>query len=295
MARTKIFLIGMILGTTVTLLAMQFHVINTAEGLTVLPRANRPPLRSVYVDVRNWTDDTWQAYPEVREAVVLSGRSELIGEQLGPVDDAHPWDQFTQSNSTRSSSAQSSLMQSRQPELALKSLVPIQFQSTGEESISRKVPEPTDAHWGKSTSPSSATPPPAPGISLGSPAPLPGSRPQPSGLPRLQHPIPIEAGTGSAGQTSANNNAPSESTGESKNLFTDVLKALVPGNKSGGASPSQPGTNPQRTPDPRTQYGAAYPAQMQAPGPGQNSQPSNGNWSIPPNGTSAPLPVVRPF
>jgi len=57
-------------------------VVNTAQGIVVVPRTQQPPLRSAYVDIRNWSEAMWANHPEVTAALVKDGRSSLIGENL---------------------------------------------------------------------------------------------------------------------------------------------------------------------------------------------------------------------
>lgn len=81
----KAFFIGLLLGTIAGVFAMQNHVVRTGDGIVVIPRANRPPLRSTVADVRDWTASMWQQYPELKSAVVEAGRADLIssGNALG--------------------------------------------------------------------------------------------------------------------------------------------------------------------------------------------------------------------
>lgn len=72
------FLAGITVGSVTALLALQYHLVRTDDGLVVIPRVHQPPVRSAYVDTRSWTLDMWKNYPEVTEAVILSGRSNLI-------------------------------------------------------------------------------------------------------------------------------------------------------------------------------------------------------------------------
>lgn len=72
------FLAGITVGGVTALLALQYHLVRTDDGLVVIPRVHQAPIRSAYVDTRSWTLEMWKNYPEVTEAVVLSGRSNLI-------------------------------------------------------------------------------------------------------------------------------------------------------------------------------------------------------------------------
>lgn len=76
------FLCGLLAGACGGLFATNFHVVNTAEGIVVVPRTQQPPLRSSYVDIRNWSEAMWTNHPEVTAALVADGRSSLIGDNL---------------------------------------------------------------------------------------------------------------------------------------------------------------------------------------------------------------------
>ena len=76
------FLCGLLAGACGGLFATNFHVVNTAQGIVVVPRTQQPPLRSAYVDIRNWSEAMWTNHPEVTAALVKDGRSSLIGDNI---------------------------------------------------------------------------------------------------------------------------------------------------------------------------------------------------------------------
>ncbi len=76
------FLCGLLAGACGGLFVTNFHVVNTPEGVVVVPRTQQPPLRSSYVDIRNWSEAMWANHPEVTAALVADGRSSLIGDNL---------------------------------------------------------------------------------------------------------------------------------------------------------------------------------------------------------------------
>lgn len=78
----KMFLGGALIGTCASLFVANYHVVNTAQGVVVVPRTQRPPLRSTYVDIRNWSQSMWSNHPEVTQALIADGRSALIRENL---------------------------------------------------------------------------------------------------------------------------------------------------------------------------------------------------------------------
>ncbi|HWL10499.1 MAG TPA: hypothetical protein VNQ76_18990 [Planctomicrobium sp.] len=74
----KIFLFGLLAGAFGTVMAMQYHVVRTHERFMVVARIHQPPVRTAYVDVREWTPAMWEHYPDLSEAMVKAGRSDLL-------------------------------------------------------------------------------------------------------------------------------------------------------------------------------------------------------------------------
>lgn len=282
----KTFLAGLFLGSVTSLLAMQFHVINTSDGLIVLPRSNRPPLRSTYVDVRKWSLAMWREHPEVAEAAMKFGRPDLLAE--GALNSVFP----KQTNATPAARSGSPTENAK---LAMEALVPIKFtnpsrrESLTESSLAGNVPEPvlpTDqfplADFSvKSLNDAPAVPSPSPRVHESTGQILPEYFQLDSaalrGLPKLQDPIFIFDETPAKESVQPS----SEGVHRSKNgtnLFTDVLRALVPQNKAQG---------------PTGQYSVAHPAfRVEAPQP--HSRPtSNG---VPQRSQPQPaVPMIRPF
>ena len=78
----KMFLGGTLVGTCAGLFVANYHVVNTPQGVVVVPRSQRPPLRSTYVDIRSWSQAMWANHPEVTQALIADGRSSLIRDNL---------------------------------------------------------------------------------------------------------------------------------------------------------------------------------------------------------------------
>lgn len=78
----RTFLCGLLAGTCGGLFVANYHVVNTPQGVVVVPRDQRPPLSSSYVDIRSWSEAMWANHPEVTQALIADGRSELIRENL---------------------------------------------------------------------------------------------------------------------------------------------------------------------------------------------------------------------
>ncbi len=123
----KTFGAGLVLGGAMGLFATNYHVVQTNNGMVVLPRSSQPPLRSAYVDVRKWNLAMWEQYSEVASALVKSGRTDLMVD--GTLSNLIPnqvqpstLEQFGQSVSEKTKEA-------------YKSLVPIKFTNQAGEEV----------------------------------------------------------------------------------------------------------------------------------------------------------------
>ncbi len=284
----KTFLAGLTIGGVTSLLAMQFHVINTNDGLIVLPRVNRPPVRSTYVDVRKWSLAMWRQHPEVAKAAVRYGRPDLLGG--GVLNSVFPQQTDFQAEPASNS-------ETGKAKLALDALVPIKFTNPNgtENVIESKVPDPIFPFAKNQPQNAAQTTPPAGSSQLNHRTSNGvGNTVQPvfpgnvrvndanlSGLPKLQNPIPIfdDVNTRTQNQRSQAKYNPQPKS----DIFTDVLRALIPQNE-------QASTNSYR------QHNAARPAfGIEAPNPNQrsvNPRQQKPPWQI--NKQNA-TPVVRPF
>ena len=74
----RTFLVGLLAGACGGLFAANYHVVRTVDGVVVVPRTQRPPLRSSYVDVRTWSQAMWSNHPEVTEALTADGRQDSV-------------------------------------------------------------------------------------------------------------------------------------------------------------------------------------------------------------------------
>ncbi|WP_437202803.1 hypothetical protein [Planctomicrobium sp. SH664] len=159
----KMFVGGLLLGGATSYVAMQYHVIRTAEGPVMVPRSHQVRLRSAYVDIREWTPATWKDFPEVTEAVVKSGRGELIVSQT--LDTLIPGEVDQKSGKSTDSLARQ----------ALDTLVPIRFTNPAGAVEAEVLPSTTAAE-------TATNQPFAPRVVTASSA---------SGLPVLERPVPI--------------------------------------------------------------------------------------------------------
>ncbi len=306
----KTFLAGLFLGSVLSLLAMQVHVINTNDGLIVLPRSNRPPIRSTYVDVRKWSLSMWRQHPEVAEAAVKGGRPDLLAD--GALNSIFPKQTEVQSTPTSGSAAEKA-------KLAMESLVPIKFTSpNGESKIidqnvleqkfevqpaqDKPVPDPvfplkdfeidTTKLQVEKTTPPSATPnKPEKGLkeSLSSvvdqifPKDFTFQAPNPKGLPKLQSPIPIFEGEDLSTQKNSNLQSKQPVIQKKEDLFTDVLRALIPQDEQASV----------QTPPPHSAAHPVFGIEAPAPSaPSENRKPQAPNWQL---NRQNPIPFVKPF
>ena len=271
----KTFLIGLFVGCTGSLVAMQIHVVNTDDGLIVLPRSNRPPISTTYVDVRKWSLAMWRQHPDVAEAALKSGRVDLLGD--GALNSLFP----RQAENNSSEEIQQS---SESAKLALESLVPIKFATPegAEKIIEPQVPKPTQIEDVLpelfKQKPSQTPDAKHQTLKTGQeqevfPQNMPITDSLRRGLPRLQNPIPIYEGTNQTPKPSTKAKEPSD-------LFTDVLKALIPN------------SNQSQKTQPSPSHSAAYPSfRVEAPvpaSPGQQYNPTTEQHQ-------EILPAVRPF
>lgn len=249
----KTFLAGLTIGGVTSLLAMQFHVINTNDGLIVLPRVNRPPVRSTYVDVRKWSLSMWKQHPEVAQAAVRYGRPDLLGG--GVLNSILPQQTGFQADPASKSKKEKA-------KFALDALVPIKFSNPNEnESVAdSKVPDPifpfarTQPRKTPKGSPR-IDDPLANSVKPVVPENVRINDANLSGLPKLQNPIPIYDDV----ITQKQNLKPQQQYNPQpkSDIFTDVLRALIPQNEQASANSNQ-------------QHNAARPAfGIQAPNPNQ--------------------------
>jgi hypothetical protein len=264
----KTFVAGLLAGSVSMLLAMQFHLIRTAEGFTVVPRAEQPPLRSTYVDVRRWNAGMWKNYPEVSEALIKAGREDVMAtgatDALFPdssestLQDAGRSGGFTRSiwpandaDGERVEQADPGGSISESTRKAIQALVPIRFTQPQEEIT------PGDDR------------PDAPDSSHRIPA----------GLPVLQRPVPIPEEALRSSEPASSDRSGAEPQAD---WVRGLLRSLIP--------------REDRSPG-EAEHGHARPAfDLNAPEPEEEVLPSHMNWSAsreaPP---PAPVRAIRPF
>lgn len=78
MGKFKPFLFGVIAGAGVIFVALQYHVVQTHEGVRVVPRTPQHSLGLAYADIRNWDAAKWSDRPELARALVANGSTDLV-------------------------------------------------------------------------------------------------------------------------------------------------------------------------------------------------------------------------
>lgn len=78
MKNFKPFVLGCIAGCGVMFVALQYHVVQSHDGLQFVPRTPKSTLGLAYADVRQWQAEQWTDFPELARALVAHGSSDLI-------------------------------------------------------------------------------------------------------------------------------------------------------------------------------------------------------------------------
>lgn len=74
----KPFLAGMLAGGCLAAGALQYHVVRSDEGMYLVPRSPKPSLTLAYADTRAWTDEQWERYPALVNALKANGAADLL-------------------------------------------------------------------------------------------------------------------------------------------------------------------------------------------------------------------------
>jgi len=82
MKNLKPIVLGSIAGAGLMFVALQYHVIQSHDGLQLVPRAPRASLGLAYADVREWKAEQWSDRPELARALVAHGASDLIADSV---------------------------------------------------------------------------------------------------------------------------------------------------------------------------------------------------------------------
>lgn len=78
MGKLKPFLFGTIFGGGLAFVALQYHLVQSDEGFRLVPRAPQPSIGLAYVDVRNFGMQEYVDRPELAQAMMAHGSTDLI-------------------------------------------------------------------------------------------------------------------------------------------------------------------------------------------------------------------------
>lgn len=144
----RAFLFGLTAGTGLGYFAMNYHVVYGPDGPVVVSRIQQPPIRSAYVDVRNWSAAMWQRYPDVTAALVKAGKGDLIASGVArnanapELPAAASWSDQAAGLRTQAEQGVNSL---------LESLPPIKFEDEPTPTPSSTIPSQTSRSGGPSS------------------------------------------------------------------------------------------------------------------------------------------------
>lgn len=79
MGRLWTFFWGMVVGAILLYGAMNYHVVNTHDGLQVVPKTTAS-LGDTYVDIRGFGIDDWAEHRDLAMALIKADKGELLGD-----------------------------------------------------------------------------------------------------------------------------------------------------------------------------------------------------------------------
>jgi len=79
MGRFFAFFWGMVVGASLLYGAMTYHVVNTSDGLQVVPKSP-PCLQGAYTDIRGFGVEDWTRHRALAMALIKAGKGELMGD-----------------------------------------------------------------------------------------------------------------------------------------------------------------------------------------------------------------------
>ncbi len=73
----KYLLLGIVLGGATVAGALQYHLLNTSEGLVLVPKTNST-LSDTYVDIRSFGISEWNEHRQIVDAIIKADRQEIL-------------------------------------------------------------------------------------------------------------------------------------------------------------------------------------------------------------------------
>jgi hypothetical protein len=85
MGRFWTFFWGVVVGSILLYGAMTYHVVNTRDGLQVVPKTTAR-LAGTYVDIRGFGIDDWAEHRDLAMALIQADKGDLLGDAaISPV------------------------------------------------------------------------------------------------------------------------------------------------------------------------------------------------------------------
>lgn len=82
MGKFKPFLFGALFGAGTAFIGLQYHIVQSHEGVRVVPRTPQHAIGLAYVDIRNWGTEQWADRPELARALVAHGSTDLVASSV---------------------------------------------------------------------------------------------------------------------------------------------------------------------------------------------------------------------
>ncbi|HIF01048.1 MAG TPA: hypothetical protein EYG03_23245 [Planctomycetes bacterium] len=82
MGKFKPFLFGALFGAGTVFIGLQYHIVQSHEGIRVVPRTPQHAIGLAYVDIRNWGAEQWADRPELARALVAHGSTDLVASSV---------------------------------------------------------------------------------------------------------------------------------------------------------------------------------------------------------------------
>ncbi len=82
MGKLKPFLFGALFGAGTVFIGLQYHIVQSHEGVRVVPRTPQHAIGLAYVDIRNWGTEQWSDRPELARALVAHGSTDLVASSV---------------------------------------------------------------------------------------------------------------------------------------------------------------------------------------------------------------------
>ena len=82
MKKFKPFLLGSLAGAGLMFGSLNYHVVQSHDGLQIVPRTPQPSLGLAYADIRQWDAQQWSDRSNLARALVAHGASDLISQSV---------------------------------------------------------------------------------------------------------------------------------------------------------------------------------------------------------------------